>query len=62
MPGKKGRSAPRPTFGLPKMPVAIHTSRPCCREAGKEQIFTPVQEPSGESRLNTMSIALIARQ
>ena len=34
MPGKKGRSAPRPTFGLPKMPVAIHIH---VRVAGKPE-------------------------
>jgi hypothetical protein len=51
MPGKMVQSAPRPPFGLPKMPVAIHTSRQCCREAGKARILTPVWESSGESRL-----------
>src|SRR5215510_2831407 len=51
MPVKIARLAPRPSFGLPELLVAIHTSRqPCCK-AGKARIFTPVRESSGESRL-----------
>ena len=51
MPGKMARSAPRPSFGLPELLVAISTSRQSCYKAGKAQIFTPVGESSGESRL-----------
>ena len=35
MPVKIARSAPRPSFGLPKLLVAIHTSRQSCYKAGK---------------------------
>jgi hypothetical protein len=52
MPAKIARSAARPLFGLPEMLVAVHTSRLSCREAEKAPIFTPVQESSGESKLN----------
>ena len=48
MPGKMARSAPRPPFGLPEVPVAVRTSRLSCRKAGKARIFTPVRESSGE--------------
>jgi hypothetical protein len=51
MPVKIARSAPRPSFGLPELLVAIHTSRQSCCKAGKARIFTPVRESSGESRL-----------
>src|SRR6266436_257844 len=50
MPVKIARSAPRPSFGLPELLVAIHTSRQSCCKAGKARIFTPVRESSGESR------------
>ena len=50
--GENSRSAARPPFGLPEMLVAVHTSRLSCREAEKAPIFTPVQESSGESKLN----------
>jgi hypothetical protein len=52
MPGKMARSDPRPSFGLPELLVAIHTSRQSCCKGGKTRIFTPVRESSGESRLN----------
>jgi hypothetical protein len=52
MPAKIARSAARPPFGLPEMLVAVHTSRLSCREAEKAPIFTPVQESSGESKVN----------
>jgi hypothetical protein len=51
MPAKKARSAPRPPFGLPELTVAVGTSRLSCSKAGKRRVFTPVREPSGESRL-----------
>jgi len=51
MPGKMARSAPQPAFGVPEVLVAVHTSRLSCRKAGKAQIFAPVWESSGESRL-----------
>jgi hypothetical protein len=51
MPVKIARSAPRPSFGLPELLVAIHTSRLSCCKAGKARIFTPVRESSGESRI-----------
>ena len=51
MPVKIARSAPRPSFGLPELLVAIHTSRQSCCKAAKARIFTPVRESSGESRL-----------
>jgi hypothetical protein len=35
MPGKMARSDPRPSFGLPDLLVAIHTSRQSCSKAGK---------------------------
>ena len=40
MPVKIARSAPRPSFGLPKLLVAIHASRQSCSKAGKARIFT----------------------
>ena len=44
MPAKMARSAPRPPFGLPKVMVAVRTSRLSCWKAGKARIFTPVRE------------------
>ena len=44
MPVKIARSTPRPSFGLPELLVAIHTSRQSCCKAGKARIFTPVRE------------------
>ena len=61
MPVKIARSAPRPSFGLPELLVAIHTSRQSCCKAGKARIFTPVRESSGESRLRTKSRSAIER-
>jgi hypothetical protein len=51
MPGKMARSAPRPSFGLPELLVAIHISRQSCCKAGKARIFTQVRESSEESWL-----------
>ena len=51
MPAKIARLAAQPPFGLPEVLVAVHTSRLSCRKAGKAQIFAPVWESSGESRL-----------
>ena len=53
MPVKIARSAPRPSFGLPELLVAIHTSRQSCSKAGKARIFALVWELSGESRIQT---------
>ena len=36
--------APRPSFGLPELTVAVRTSLPSCRAAGKTRTFTPVRE------------------
>jgi hypothetical protein len=44
MPVKIARSAARPSFGLPELLVAIHTSRQSCRKAGKAPIFTLVDQ------------------
>jgi hypothetical protein len=54
MPGKMARSDPRPSFGLPELLVAIHTSRQSCCKGGKARIFTPVRESSGEFRLKPL--------
>src|SRR5450631_2426396 len=43
----------RPPFGLPELTVAVRTSLLSCRKAGKTRVFTPVREPSEESRVNT---------
>jgi len=51
------RSDPRPSFGLPDLLVAIHTSRQSCSKAGKAQMFALVWESSGESRINAISDA-----
>ena len=40
MRGKMARSAPRPPFGLPELPVAARTSRLSSREAGKALLFS----------------------
>ena len=51
--GKMARSALRPPFGLPEVPVnRLHhscTTRPPSEEAGKAVLFTPVRESSGDS-------------
>src|SRR5262245_57468761 len=39
-----------PSFGLPELLAAIHTSRQSCSKAGKARIFALVWESSGESR------------
>jgi hypothetical protein len=57
MPVKIARSAPRPSFGLPELLVAIHTSRQSCYKAGKARIFSPVRESSGESRLSCVNMS-----
>ena len=44
MPAKMARSAPRPPFGLPDVPAAIHTSRGSCGKARKAQGFMPLRE------------------
>jgi hypothetical protein len=56
MPGKMARSAPRPPFALPEGLAVVHTSRHSCRKAGKARIFTPVREPSRESRFKLLVI------
>src|SRR5262249_61685897 len=47
MPVKIARSSPRPSFGLPELLVAIHTS---CSKAGQARIFALVCGSSEESR------------
>ena len=49
MPVKMARSAAQPSFGLPELLVAIHTSRQSCSKAGKARIFALIWESSGES-------------
>jgi hypothetical protein len=39
-------------FGLPKVPVAVSTSRLSCKRAGKTRILMPVWDSSGEYQLN----------
>src|SRR5215510_9792657 len=56
MPVKIARSAPRPSFGLPELLVAIHTSHQSCYKAGKARIFSPVRESSEESRLSCVNM------
>ena len=51
MPAKTATSASRPPFGLPELTVAVRTSLLSCRKAGKTRVFTPVREPSEESRI-----------
>jgi hypothetical protein len=58
MPRKTARSAPRPSFGMPKVTVAVGTSRLCSTQAGKALIFASVRESSGQSRLNGVLILL----
>lgn len=52
MVAKMARSAPRPSFRLPEVSVAVQTSLLSCRKAGKPRIFKPVWESSGESLLS----------
>jgi hypothetical protein len=47
MPVKIARSTPRPSFGLPELLIAIHTSRQSCCKVGKARIFTPVRGHPG---------------
>jgi hypothetical protein len=54
MPVKIARSAPRPSFGLPELLVAIHTSRQSCSKAGKARKFALVWESSGNPGLNLL--------
>jgi hypothetical protein len=61
MPAKIARSAARPPFGLPEMLVAVHASRLSCREAEKAPIFTPVQESSGESKIEGAALKIGGR-
>src|SRR5271169_2575370 len=49
--GKTARSAPGTPCGLPEVLVAVSTARQSCVKNGKARLFTPVREPSGESRL-----------
>jgi hypothetical protein len=58
MPGKMDRSAPRPPFGLPGLPVAVRTSRLASRQseiaifhAGSGFIWGIPVKGSQESRL-----------
>src|SRR6266540_3199347 len=50
-PVKIARSTPRPSFGLPELLVAIHTSRLASRDAAKSLLSMLVSESSGECRL-----------
>ena len=52
MQGRMARSARQTPFGLPKVTVAVRTSRLSCRKAGKAPTFTPVRESSGESQFS----------
>jgi hypothetical protein len=52
MPVKIARSTPRPSFGLPELLIAIHTSRQSCCKVGKARIFTPVRGHPGNPGLN----------
>ena len=54
--GHRPEPAPRPSFGLTELLVAIHTSRQSCYKAGKARIFSPVRESSGESRLSCVNM------
>jgi tetratricopeptide (TPR) repeat protein len=63
MPTKTPRSAPRLPFRLPKVLIAVRTSRMCCRETGTARIFAPVRESYGESQLQAkFSQALVLHQ
>jgi AAHS family 4-hydroxybenzoate transporter-like MFS transporter len=56
MPAKTATSASRPPFGLPELTVAVRTSLLSCRKAGKTRVFTPVREPSEESRVKLSDV------
>jgi len=53
--------SPRPPFGLPEVPVAVRASLLSCRKAGKTRAFTPVREPSGESRIEYAGLRYTVR-
>jgi hypothetical protein len=59
MPVKIARSTPRPSFGLPELLVAIHTSRLASRDAAKSLLSTLVSDSSGECRMKTFYIATL---
>ena len=44
MPAKIARSTSRPSFGLPELPVAIHTSPLASKDAAKSLLSTLVSE------------------
>src|SRR5258708_11448978 len=54
MPGKTARSTLDQAFGLPEVLVAVSTSRPSCKRAGKTRTLMPVWDSSGESRIDRM--------
>jgi hypothetical protein len=58
MPAKTATSASRPPFGLPELTVAVRTSLLSCRKARKTRVFTPLREPSEESRMKLISAIL----
>jgi hypothetical protein len=51
MPVRIARLVHRPSFGLPELLVAIHTSRLAPRDAAKSLLSMLVSESSGECRL-----------
>ena len=55
MPGKTARSTLDQAFGLPEVLVAVSTSRPSCKRAGKTRTLMPVWDSSGESRLKSLA-------
>ena len=57
MPVKIAKSAPRPSFGLPELLVAIHTSRQSCYKAGKS---ANIHASSGVIRGIPVEIELVA--
>jgi len=50
MPEKMPDQALDQAFGLPKVLVAVSTSRLSCKKAGKTRTLMPVWDSSGESR------------
>jgi hypothetical protein len=50
MPGKMADQTLDQAFGLPKVLVAVSTSRLSCKRAGKTRTLMPVWDSSGESR------------
>src|SRR5262249_2115782 len=50
MPGKWPDQTLDQAFGLPEVLVAVSTSRPSCKRAGKTRTLMPVWDSSGESR------------